>query len=298
MEDFSRSDLACESGAMGRGSKGLPRDVYREEQVGDHTVARLTIRDGEDEKTFGKPRGTYVTFLCDKIWLMGEDTLGELTQSVAKELRAMCRKVSGKRVDRNFGVLVAGLGNSEITADAIGPESVRKLNVTRHLKAVDEGLYNTVGRCEISAVFPGVLGQTGIETVELIRGATENARPDVVIAIDALAARSCDRLASTVQISDAGINPGSGIGNDRKAICKDTVGCPVIALGVPTVVDSSTLVYDALHRAGIREVGEELRSVLENGRRFFVSPKESDVITERVSALIADAVDLAFTVEE
>ena len=298
MENFSRSDLACESGAIGKGSVTLPRDVYREEKIGDCTVARLDIRDEAHEKMFGKPRGTYVTFLCGKIWLMNDEAFSALAEHLSREIRAMCSAVSGKPVDRNFSVLVAGLGNSDITPDAIGPDSVRKLNVTRHLKTVDERLYHTVGRCEISAVFPGVLGQTGIETVELIRGAAENASPDVVIAIDALAARSCDRLAATVQISDAGINPGSGIGNERKAICRETVGAPVIALGVPTVVDSSTLVYDALHRAGIEEIGEELRQVLENGRSFFVSPKESDVITERISTLIADAVDMAFAVEE
>lgn len=291
MENFTRSDLAYENPAARRAEQG-----YREERVGPHTVARLEIRDDESGKRFGKEPGAYVTVLCEKMWLMSEDDGALLVRLVADELRKLCFAVCGKRVDRNFRVLVAGLGNSEITPDAIGPNCVRQLNVTRHLRSVDGGLYDTVGRCEISAVSPGVLGQTGIETVELIRGAAENARPDVVVAIDALAARSCERLAATVQISDAGIRPGSGIGNARKAICRETVGCPVIAVGVPTVVDSSTLVWDALDRAGIRSVEGELRRVLENGRRFFVSPKESDVITERVSRLLADAVDTAFTV--
>jgi GPR endopeptidase len=161
------------------------------------------------------------------------------------------KKIENPSASAPITHLVVGLGNSEITPDAIGPFSVRKLNVTRHLRGIDEKLYDTIGRCEISALFPGVLGQTGIETVELIRGAAENAHPDVVLVIDALAARSCDRLAATVQLSDSGINPGSGIGNHRKAICRETVGVPVIALGVPTVVNSATLVYDALHKAGI-----------------------------------------------
>lgn len=298
MEDYSRSDLACESGGIAAGGAGLSEDVYREERTDGYTVSRLCIRDEAHEKIFGKPRGTYVTFMCGKIWLMDDEGVSRLSVHVAREIRVMCEKVCGRGVDRGFGVLVAGLGNSDITPDAIGPDSVRKLNVTRHLRALDEALYDTVGRCEISAVFPGVLGQTGIETVELIRGAAENARPDVVLAIDALAARSCERLAATVQLSDSGIHPGSGIGNNRKAICRETVGVPVIALGVPTVVDSSTLVYDALRQAGIEEVRPELRQVLENGRSFFVSPKESDIITDRVSDLIADAVDTAFTLAE
>lgn len=297
MEDYSRSDLACESGGMGQG-KELPESIYRETRVGAHTVARLVIDGEENERVFGKPRGTYVTLTCGKIWLMGEEDTESLTALIAKELRSMCTAAAGKQVDRGFGVLVAGLGNSDITPDAIGPDSVKRLNVTRHLRTLDEALYKTVGRCEISALCPGVLGQTGIETVEIIRGAVENARPDVVVAIDALAARSCERLAATVQLSDGGISPGSGIGNNRKAISRENVGVPVIALGVPTVVNSSTLVYDALRRAGIEEIRPALRQVLDNGRSFFVSPKESDVIVERVSMLLADAVDRAFTAVE
>ncbi len=298
MEDYARSDLACESRGIEGGGGGIPRDIYMEEKVGDLTVSRLRIRGEAEEAIFGKPRGTYVTVMCGKIWQLGEEEERQLESLLADEIRRMCTRVCQKKVDRGFGVLVVGLGNSEITPDAIGPFSVRKLNVTRHLRGIDEKLYDTVGRCEISALFPGVLGQTGIETVELIRGAAENAHPDVVLAIDALAARSCERLAATVQLSDSGINPGSGIGNHRKAICCETVGVPVIALGVPTVVNSATLVYDALHRAGIEEIRPALQEVLENGRSFFVSPKESDVIAERVSDMIANAVDAAFTLAE
>ena len=298
MEDYSRSDLACESRGV-EGVRGvLPQDIYKEEKVGDLTVSRLHIRGEAEEAFFDKPRGTYVTVKCGKIWRLGEEEQQKLENLLADEIRRMCTHVCNKKIDRGFGALVVGLGNSEITPDAIGPFSVRKLNVTRHLRGIDEKLYDTIGRCEISALFPGVLGQTGIETVELIRGAAENAHPDVVLVIDALAARSCDRLAATVQLSDSGINPGSGIGNHRKAICRETVGVPVIALGVPTVVKSATLVYDALHKAGIEEIRPALREVLESGRSFFVSPKESDVIAERVSHMIANAVDTAFTLTE
>ena len=297
MEEYSRSDLACESGGVGQGGAGLPKGMYTAEQVGAYTVSRLHIKDKEYEELLGKPRGTYVTVTCDRIWRMDGEALAALSSLVAKEIRRMCASVCGRSVDRGFGVLVAGLGNAEITPDAIGPASVRLLNVTRHLRAFDEALYDTVGRCEISAIAPGVLGQTGIETVELIRGAVENASPDVVVAVDALAARSCERLAATVQLSDSGINPGSGIGNHRKAICKETVGVPVIALGVPTVVNSSALVYDALRQAGVEELRPTLRNVLDNGRDFFVSPKESDVITEKIAEMIAEAVDSAFTLD-
>lgn len=296
MENYTRSDLACECGVKER--EGLPPEIYREEWEGDTLISRLQITEEEQSKLFDKPKGHYVTVMCGKIWLMGEEEMSELASILAREIRVFAENMTGKAPDRTFGVLVAGLGNAEITSDAIGPRAVSKLNVTRHLRGINEALYDTVGRCEISALFPGVLGQTGIETVELVRGAAENARPDLVVVIDALAARSCERLGTTVQLCDSGLTPGSGIGNERKGINRETVGVPVLAVGVPTVVGSSTLVYDALREAGIQEVNPALRQVLENGRSFFVSPKEIDVITFRVAELLASAVDQAFIREE
>lgn len=293
MEEYTRTDLACECGVRERA--GLPPEIYREEREGDALITRLRIEGEEQSALFGKPQGCYVTVMCGKMWLMGEDEINALTSLLAREIRAFAEDMTGKKPDRAFGVLVAGLGNAEITSDAIGPRAVSGLNVTRHLRGVDEALYDTVGRCEISALFPGVLGQTGIETVELVRGAAENARPDLVVVIDALAARSCERLATTVQLCDSGLTPGSGIGNERKGINRETVGVPVLSVGVPTVVGSSTLVYDALREAGIEEISPALREVLENGRSFFVSPKEIDVICVRVAQLLANAIDLAFT---
>ena len=139
------------------------------------------------------------------------------------------------------------------------------------------------------------MGQTGIETLELLQGAVDCVKPDLILAVDALAARSCDRLASTLQISDAGIAPGSGVGNHRAPITREAMGVPVIALGVPTVVNSATLVYDALEQAGIEEIGAPLQRVLKNGKSFFVSPKDSDVVTEEASRLLSDAIGAAFT---
>lgn len=296
MEEYTRTDLACECGVKER--EGLPPEIYREERVGESVVTRLHIASEEQSALFGKPCGHYVTVMCGRMWLMGEEETEALAELLAQEIRALAVSMSGKALDRSFGVLVAGLGNAEITADAIGPRAVSGLNVTRHLRGVNEALYDTVGRCEISALFPGVLGQTGIETVELVRGAVENARPDLVVVIDALAARSCERLATTVQLCDSGLTPGSGIGNERKGINRETVGVPVLAVGVPTVVGSSSLVYDALREADIEEISPSLRRVLENGKSFFVSPKEIDVISARVSELLASAIDLAFTREE
>ncbi len=292
MEDILRahSDLALENAEDST-------DIS-EEHRGSCVISRLAIRSQHQEQEYGKPRGQYVTVSCGPLWEMEDYELDEVGDVLADELRRMAREVCRRPLDRDFGVLVAGLGNDEITADAIGPGAVRRLEVTRHLRTYLPDTYGKLGVCAISALAPGVLGQTGIETVELVRGAVENAKPDLVIAIDALAARSVDRLASTIQLADTGIDPGSGVGNHRRAICRDTVGVPVIALGVPTVVDSATLVYDALAMAGIRRVDKELQEVLGRGREFFVSPKQSDIIVKKVSALLARAIGLAFTAEE
>lgn len=280
-----RSDLALES---------VGGTDVSEERRGGCIISRLAVSGSGGERRYGRPCGHYVTISCGRMWELDDGHSAEVEQVLSEELRrmtvALCRPL-----DRDFGVMVAGLGNDEITADAIGPETVRRLEVTRHLRDYLPDAYGKLGVCALSAVSPGVLGRTGIETVELVRGAAENARPDVIIAIDALAARSVERLAATVQLSDTGIAPGSGIGNHRKAICRETVGVPVIGLGVPTVVDSATLVYDALDRGGVESIGDQLREVLEGGRDFFVSPKQSDIIVKRVSAMLARAIGEAFT---
>lgn len=295
MENQIYSDLALESNyAPKTYSKDTPE--YSENISGDIKLCKLDISSEDLSEKYGRPMGRYVTAMCGKIWLYSDTEIEFAADVIGSEIRKMLSDTTSKKIDKNFSVLVAGLGNSEITADAIGPLTTSKLTVTRHIREVSDELFHTLGLCNISSISPGVLSQTGIETLELIRGAVKNTSPDAVIAVDALAARSCERLASTVQISDAGISPGSGIGNLRKAINKKNLGVPVIALGVPTVVDSATLVYDAVERSGIRDDDGKLRAVLDNERGFFVSPKESDVISERVSLLLSRALDIAFCV--
>lgn len=295
MQNFPapRTDLACETRPPRLSDcPGIRTEERTENGVG---ISSIIVSTEQAAREVGKPCGRYVTLSREKMWRLSGEAYQNFRDLLADCIREMAADMCGRPADDDFGVLTVGLGNREITADAIGPMTVQKLSVTRHLRDHTPELYTAIGLCSLSALAPGVLGQTGIETVELIRGAVDNARPDLVIAVDALVARSCRRLASTVQLSDRGIDPGSGIGNHRSPLCRDSVGVPVLALGVPTVVDSSTLVYDALAQAGIGEIGDELRAVLENGRGFFVSPKESDVITAQLSSLLADAIESAFT---
>mgnify|MGYP004551147787 FL=1 len=287
MPKFSiRTDLACESEATH--DAGKDGTAYAESDVNGFCVAKLHVRNADGEAAAGKPCGRYVTvftkLLCDE----SAERLDALAALIAAEIDALAKLHLG---GTPRCVLVAGLGNREITADSIGPKTVDRLTVTRHIREHDEALFNSYFRVPLCAIAPGVLGQTGIETAELVGGVAKTARPDLILAVDALAARATERLGATVQISDSGIFPGSGIGNRRSEISMRTLGVPVIAIGVPTVVNSATLVYDALQSAGYTEVDDRMERVLHEGESFFVSPRQSDRISESVADMLADAID-------
>jgi spore protease len=182
-----------------------------------------------------------------------------------------------------------------MTADAIGPMVVDRITVTRHVKRLDPALFHRLAHRSVAAFCPGVLGQTGMESADGVKAVAGTLRPRLLLVIDALAARSPDRLAATVQLSTGGIAPGSGVGNNRPAFTRDSMGLPVIAIGVPMVVDSSTLVSDALEKAGIFDLPPALLPVLENGRSFFVSLKEADAANEAMADLLSRAIDRAMS---
>jgi len=283
---FTRTDLACEAG------REIARQSERRVEVGGMPVIVTRSREVDG--------GRYVTVACGRIGERGEEDLPALTELLAEELAAMATVMLGHRPCPDDRILVVGLGNADMTPDAVGPGTVRRMTVTRHLRGYDAALFASLGCCELSALAPGVMGQTGMESAELVRGAAELIRPDLVVAVDALAARSCERLAATVQLSDGGIGPGAGIGNHRMAIDRETVGCPVMALGVPTVVDSSTVVWDALAEAGVNvdDLPDRLREVLEQGRSYIVAPRDADRMVEMVCMWLARALDRAFGIEK
>ena len=293
---FSRTDLAYE-GYSDTGKAGSKGFEVKERLNRGIKVSDVSISEDSAVKLIGRPKGRYITILSGPLWSLSEKEERAVISVISSELKKALHRVLKKEFSQNSTVLVCGLGNEEITADAIGPKTVSYLTVTRHVKAFDGAIYRSLGSCSVCALRPGVVAQTGIETAELVRGAAEHVSPDAILVIDALAARSCDRLASTVQLSDTGIEPGSGIGNNRKAINRETLGVPVIALGVPTVIDSSSLIYDALSRGGINELGKDMREVLENGKNFFVSLKDSDMITKKVAYILSDAINEALIVK-
>ena len=232
MSNFQkRTDLALESHEMytqNQNTANVPGVSVDNEQLPDVFVTRVKITDARGEAALGKPVGNYVTLEIPTPQYNEYKTVENIVAALTGELARLYR------LSANDTVMVVGLGNWQITADSLGPKVVSALLVTRHLfdvmpEEIDEGVR------PVCALSPGVLGLTGIETVEIIKGVTERVKPSLIIAIDALASRKLQRVNSTIQLSDTGITPGSGVGNSRMAINEKTLGRPVIAIGVPTV---------------------------------------------------------------
>ncbi|MFY0545130.1 GPR endopeptidase [Brevibacillus sp. H7] len=240
-----RTDLAVEAHELARQQTGseIPGVVIEtDDEEPGIKVTRLSVDNEEAGRQIGKLPGRYVTIEVPK--LRDNDTKVEeqVTKRLAKELARFLQELG---ITEEKKALIVGLGNWNVTPDALGPMVVENLLVTRHLfqlapESVEDGYR------EVSALSPGVLGITGIETSEIVFGVVEKSKPDFVICIDALASRALHRVNTTIQISDTGIHPGSGVGNKRKAIDEKTLGIPVIAIGVPTVVFASTIVNDAI----------------------------------------------------
>ena len=290
--NYVRTDLAAECPALEQQGETEGISLSKEEHNGI-TVTTVKVLSEAGERVIGKPVGTYVTLSFGNILDLPDTVYPRLVALFADKLTQTALSLLGGVSPQS--VLVAGLGNRDITPDAVGPLTVKGITVTRHIKKCDSRLFSALKKKSISAISPGVIGQTGIETLDTVKGAVQNVNPDLVVVIDALASKSVDRMGSTLQICDSGISPGSGIGNRRQAISKESLGIPVIAVGVPTTVSSSTLVFDALEKAGISTVSDELTAVLDNGKSFFVTLNESDALINSLAKLIADGINQAFS---
>lgn len=317
MEMFKRTirtDMADESRVVGAGSQVRAADGFGEgirvERDGDEEVAitRVHVDTPEGEQKVGKPIGSYITMDIPAISQKSRDLYEKSSRMMARELESLIH------LDIKDTVLIVGLGNWNVTADALGPKVAQHVLVTRHIY---EYLPKEVDSTErpVCAVSPGVLGITGIETSHIIKGIVDNVKPALVIAVDALASRSMKRVNSSVQFADTGIAPGSGVGNKRTALTKETLGVPVIAIGVPTVVDAATMASDVLdlvmdsmmQQAGpesdfykmLSQVDrdEKYKMIIEllepNSGNLIVTPKDSDDIVEYLSKLIANGINMA-----
>ncbi len=291
MRQFFRSDLMEErqSSAREGGLPGVSSFVCRQNGI---EIFETRVLTEEGAQLTGKPVGCYLTLSFKEPWLMSEVEKDLLADTVAVQLKRLLGAEVGKE-QSDAPVLLVGLGNRRMTADAVGPAVQSKIFVTGHLKKFDPALFEALDQRAVCALAPGVLGDTGIESVEVVNAVAKMLNPTVILAVDALAAGSIDRLCRTVQLSNAGISPGAGVGNDRPGFSKEVFGIPVIAIGVPTVVDVSTLVANTFEKAGNSEIPPELEDVLRRGRGFFVSLKEVDEAVETLSDILARAVDLA-----
>ena len=260
-------------------------------------ISKVVIKNKEGKRVMQKPVGTYITIETGELTVC-ED---EQREKIADTLAYYLLELSPETEQQHNGVLVVGLGNRDITPDALGPWVVGQLPVTRHLhRAFPELLDEQNPGVPLAAIAPGVMGQSGMEAVEVIKGVVQEIKPDVVLVIDALAARSTERLNRTVQMTDSGISPGAGVGNFRSEISKKVLGVPVIAVGVPTVIDAATIVSDRMERAlqknGLTdtEIEQFLQMLSEEEDRFFVTPKDVDEAVRRIGDVIAQGIDRAF----
>ncbi len=245
------------------------------------TIVRITDKKGE--QAIGKPMGTYITLELHGLKRREDDAFPRAAQALANELKPLLPLQAGE------GVLVVGLGNRAITPDNIGPGAVSNTLVTRHL--VEQVPAHFGHFRPVAALAAGVLATTGVESGELVRAVVDKIKPSCVIAIDALASRSLSRICTTIQIADTGITPGSGVGNHRTALNRETLGVPVIALGVPTVVDVATLCADILAEAGQAELEPEaLRGTAE---QLMVTPRDIDQSAADLAKVIGYGVNLA-----
>ncbi|MCI8411175.1 MAG: GPR endopeptidase [Clostridia bacterium] len=304
-----RTDLASERRDIYQKANKLENEIdgieSEKEEIDENIkVERVKITNENGEKAIGKPVGNYITIDIKKLKIAQEEEIEKAAQTLSNELR----NIIDTHIDKQGEILVVGLGNIYVTPDSLGPKVINDIEVTRHvIKYLPQ--YVEEGTRMVSAISPGVLGTTGIETVEILKGIVDNIKPKLVIVIDALASRSIERISSTVQISDTGIVPGAGVGNTRSEISENSLGIPVVAIGIPTVVETAVLVNDSLDLF-IQKLQDEAKSndylnklkeednyeeikqaLLPQDYNLIVTPKEIDDLIENMTEIVAQGIN-------
>lgn len=308
-----RTDLALEAKEIYQEKHRKEKDIDGIEVINeidnDIKVTTVKVKDENGARKIGKPKGNYVTIDIPEFTAYDGETMDRVSQVVSEILGRMIN------IDVEKTALVVGLGNWKVTPDALGPKVTEGIMVTRHLKTVMPEIMDDSVR-PVCSIAPGVLGITGVETVEIIKGTVERVKPDVVICIDALAARRVERVNTTIQIGDTGISPGAGVGNNRKQINEDNLGVKVIAIGVPTVVDAVTIANDTIDMVvdslmnnassgndfykmlGSLDKNEKsslIREVLSSKSlgEMIVTPKDIDLIINSLAKIISNGINMA-----
>lgn len=314
-----RTDLALEEKERFDSDNVEVQGVILEEEYDEEReirVSRVRIETEKGAKVMGKPVGTYLTVEAPNMAVPDEGYHREISEELAGYLKELIEKL-GLIEKEDLSVLIVGLGNRQVTPDALGPFVADNLCVTRHIvKEYGKYAMGMEHANLVSAIVPGVMGQTGMETVEIVKGVVDETKPDMVIAIDALAARNSKRLNRTIQIADTGIHPGSGVGNHRNGLTKETLGVPVIGIGVPTVVDAATIVNDTMENLinaletseMLSGVGDVLRTynaaekyelvkelISPHLHGMFMTPKDVDEMVKQISYTISEGLNILFT---
>ena len=284
-----RTDLALECKEMYDEEQGNPGEIdgviFKKEEVDkDITVTRIEITNERGERALEKRIGNYITLEIAGIVDGKEGIKERASKALSVELKKLIK------FHYHLKVLVVGLGNDKVTPDALGPYTVSKVKVTRHFFI----MYEADGDAEMSCVsgfIPGVTGSTGMETADLIKKSVDLTKPEVVIVVDSLAAKNIDRVNTTIQINDTGIAPGGGMGNVRRELCEKTLGCRVIAVGVPTVIDATTLVIDALD--GFSYESKQIDDYLDKNQfELVVTSTDIDLVIKDFSDIIANGINI------
>lgn len=308
-----RTDLALETREKFEEDNVEIKGVRVEEEIIPESEIKITnvfIETENGAKIMGKPKGSYITLEAPNMSEQDEDYHREISMQLAKILERLLPKKEAP-----VAVLVAGLGNREVTPDALGPRVVDNMMITRHIiREFGKYAFGEEETNQISGIVPGVMAQTGMESMEILKGIIRETKPDCIIAIDALAARSTKRLGRTIQVTDTGINPGSGVGNHRHGLSLESLGIPVIAIGIPTVVDAATIVSDTMSNliqamAGsvhLKSLGSSLDSLNEAEKQdlirellspslntMFVTPKDIDESIKRLSFTVSEGLNIA-----
>lgn len=297
-----RTDLALENREIYRSAQKIEDEIPGieteiDDSDSDILVTKVKILSDEGANALGKPIGNYITIESQ----MMNDEVENIDNKIIQKVSEIIKDIS--HLVKSDTVLVVGLGNGDVTPDALGPKVVENLQITRHLIEYAPEYVKEDTRA-VSAIIPGVLGTTGIETSEIVKGIVDRINPNLVIVIDALASKNMDRISKTIQISDTGIIPGSGVGNSRFAITKDVLGVPTIVIGVPTVVGVPTIVDEAINYVIDKNENEAkkeelkqtnyMKEILENKKfDFMVTPKDIDDIISNLSSLVADSINMA-----
>ena len=300
-----RTDLAVETSEGKKDREELSGIRVDKKKAGDDIViTQVNIDTQKAAKTAGKPKGCYITIEAEQ--MLEED--GGCHREVSKVFSEQLKQFLPKDYS-NSKILIVGLGNREVTPDALGPKVLDHLFITRHLiKEYGKYLLEFDKCCSVSGIVPGVMAQTGMETVEIMKGVVEETKPDFVVVIDALAARSIKRLNRTIQITDTGIVPGSGVGNCRNAINQEHLGVPVIAVGIPTVVDAATIVADSFstfvegidwEQGEMQELEEKIREMISPKlNTMYVTSKDIDEAVNRLSLTISEGLNMTFVPDD